>query len=118
MTGEHAEFPFDFWAKLAREDPGAFEEARKLMLDSLIEAAPARVRPRLKGIQWQIEHLRKRATTPLNACLKISDMMWTNVLDVDGLAVHLRGLNEGDPPPAGPRHSADVLPFQRNPAPP
>lgn len=112
---DNAEFPFDFWAKLAREDPIAFEEARKLMLESLIETAPTRVRPRLKGLQWQIEQIRSRATTPLRACLKISDMMWTKVMGEDGLTAHLLELSEGNTALIEPRKSAEVLPFQRNP---
>ena len=113
MANENSEFPFDFWANLARNDPSAFEEARKLMLDSLIEAAPARVQTRLKGLQWQIENIRKRAGTPLGACVKISNMMWTNVLGEDGLAERLHGLSEGAPTPTMPQKMAKVLPFQR-----
>lgn len=117
MNHEPTEFPFDFWAKLAREDPNAFEEARKLMLDSLIEAAPPRVQPRLKGLQWQIERVRSKATTPLGACLKISDMMWSNVLGEGGLAAQLKRLGEGESALAPPPRNADVLPFQGRPDP-
>lgn len=105
------EFPFDFWAKLAQQDPGAFEEARRLMVESLIESAPARVQPRLKGLQWQIDHVRRRAPTPLSACLKISNMMWNNVLGEDGLSEHLQSLSGGRPLPARP--PATVLPLRR-----
>jgi len=113
MHHEEGEFPFEFWARLAREDPGAFEDARKLMIDSLIEAAPAAVQPRLRGLQWQIEHIRNRAPTPLSACLKISDMMWTNVLGEDGLAARLTDLGEGTLVATPARPAADVLPFRR-----
>jgi Protein of unknown function (DUF3135) len=113
MATENSEFPFDFWANLAQSDPAAFEEARKLMLDSLIEAAPARTQTRLKGLQWQIENIRSRASSPLGACVKISNMMWTNVLGEDGLAANLRGLSEGELAPAMPKKMAKVLSFQR-----
>jgi len=117
MSNETSEFPFDFWAKLAQEDPDAFEKARKLMLDSLIEAAPARAQPRLKGLQWQIERIRSKAATPLSACLKISDMMWTNVLGEDGLAAQFDGRGHGEPTAATAKKAAEVLLFQRKPEP-
>lgn len=115
MATENSEFPFDFWANLAQSDPSAFEEARKLMLDSLIESAPAHVQTRLKGLQWQIENVRSRASSPLGACVKISNMMWTTVLGEDGLAAHLRSLSEGERAPVIPKKSAQVLSFQREP---
>ncbi|MGD9602893.1 MAG: DUF3135 domain-containing protein [Gammaproteobacteria bacterium] len=113
MHNDESEFPFEFWAKLAQDDPGAFEDARRLMIDSLIEAAPTAVQPRLRGLQWQIEHIRNRAPTALSACLKISDMMWTNVLGEDGLAARLTDLGEGSLVPPPTRPAADVLPFRR-----
>ncbi len=73
MQDEPTEFAFDSWAKLSRDDPASFEHARKLMVESLIESAPTQ--PRLRGLQWQIDHLRERTATPLNACLKISNLM-------------------------------------------
>lgn len=115
MNDETGEFPFDFWARLAREDPGAFEDARRLMIDSLIDAAPSGMQPRLKGLQWRIDHIRSKAATPLSACLKISDMMWTNVLGEGGLAAQLKGLSEGDLTTPAPRPAADVLPFPSRP---
>ena len=115
MANEKSEFPFDFWANLAHNDPSAFEEARKRMLDSLIEAAPVRVRTRLRGLQWQIENIRSRASSPLGACVKISNMMWTNVLGEDGLAENLRGLTVGNSAPSIPKKMAQVLPFPREP---
>jgi hypothetical protein len=83
------------------------------MVESLIESTPARVQPRLKGLQWQIDHVRRRAATPLSACLKLSNMMWNNVLGEDGLYGHLQSLSEGGPPPSRP--DATVLPLHRKP---
>lgn len=105
------EFPFDFWARLAQQDPGAFEEARRLMVESLIESAPARVQPRLKGLQWQIDQVRRRAPNPLSACLKLSNMMWNNVLGEDGLSENLQSLSGGRQRPTRPE--ATVLPLRR-----
>jgi len=43
-----AKFDFDAWVKLARQDPQAFEEKRKRIIDDAIKAAPARKRQRLR----------------------------------------------------------------------
>lgn len=101
MSHDDYEFPFDFWAKLATDDPSGFEEARRLMIESLIESAPPERQPRLRGLQWQIDQVRARSANPMGACLKISSMMWDRVLGPDGLVEHLEHLGSGQP--AAPR---------------
>ncbi len=96
MSDKVDEFPFDSWVALARNDPQAFEIARKEMIAGLIDAAPERLRPRLEGLQWQVDTLRQRAPNPLSACLKISSLMWDNVLGEQGLATRLRELGSGE----------------------
>ncbi len=113
--GPEDEFVFDAWARLAQENPPAFEEARRLMLDSLIESAPLSVQPRLKGLQWQIETIRERATTPLGACLKISNLMWQNVVGEKGLATRLQELGHGRREPLARPKSAEVVAFPQAP---
>jgi len=97
MNNDDHEFPFDFWAKLAVDDPGSFEEARQLMIESLIDAAPPERQPRLRGLQWQIDQARARSSNPLSACMKISSMMWDKVLGADGLVEHLEQLDKNEP---------------------
>lgn len=117
MSSDESEFPFDFWARLAENDPATFEEARRLVIDSMIESAPERNRPRLRGLQWQIDAVRDRAGSPLGACVRLSGMMWQTLLGEQGLVDHMRQLAEGLPgePPAGHR-SATLLRFRRDPA--
>ena len=110
MQDEPTEFSFDFWAKLARDDPASFEHARKLMVASLIESAPASAQQRLRGLQWQIDHLRERTTTPLSACLKISNLMWGRVLGEGGLVENIDNLTNQQSP--RPRASAKILPIR------
>ncbi|MSR13969.1 MAG: DUF3135 domain-containing protein [Gammaproteobacteria bacterium] len=95
MEDSVSKFPFDFWAQLAKDDPSAFEEARRLMIESLIEASPPSKQGRLRGLQWRIEQVRRRAATPLGACVKLSNLMWEQVTGDDGLIEHLSDLTEG-----------------------
>ena len=70
------EFHFDEWANLAQDDPGAFEAKRQEMIDKLIEDAPEYLRQRLRSFQWRIDMERNRSANPLQACIRISNMMW------------------------------------------
>ncbi len=111
-----AQFSFDFgcWMRLARSDPQAFERRRREVLEAVIrQAGPAR-RRRLEGLQCRIDLERRRARTPMAACLRLSSMMWDSVNDE--LAPALRRLVAGEAPAHGhgPDHrSATVLPFVR-----
>lgn len=66
---------FDDLVKLAQENPEELENLRQRLCDELIQSAPQEYRRRLRGIQFQIDMERKRAKTPMAACLKISEMM-------------------------------------------
>lgn len=109
-------FDFDRWVRLARENPEAFERERARVVGELIAGAPQDVRPRLEALQWQVEQARRRARTPLAACLKISSMMWDRVVGEQGLLERLSAL-AGDAA-AAPRRTATVLPFRRPRGPP
>jgi hypothetical protein len=84
-------FEFEQWARLANDDPASFEEARRLMIDSLIAAAPEGIQLRLRGLQWQVDRLRE-LHNPMGACVKISKLMWHQVLGEDGLLDNVQRL--------------------------
>ena len=66
---------FEVLADMARNDPDGLEELRRRLCDRIIEeAAPAR-RPRLRGLQFQVDMERRRAGTHLGALIRISAMM-------------------------------------------
>ena len=117
-----AERDFDEWAEMAREDPTAFEKMRLAAINRCIEDAPDEHRERLRRLQWRIDQERRMARTPMNACLRISRMMWDNILGQGGLRerlVELGGLLQGDSSPAasggsGGAPSATVLAFARS----
>lgn len=67
-------------ARLAREDPEAFERVRRELLEALIGRAPERIKGRLLGLQFRIDQVRTLAHTPLNATIRVSEMMWKSFL--------------------------------------
>ena len=54
------EFPsYEVLAQLARDDPQAYEDLRRELIDSFIATAPERVQPRLRGIQFRVDRVRR-----------------------------------------------------------
>ena len=80
-----AKMDFDAWSAMARNDPEAFESMRLAAIEAAIASAPAAKRERLRRLQWRIDQERRRARTPLAACMRISRMMWRSVLGPGGL---------------------------------
>ena len=76
---------FDHWAHLAVADPDAFEARRSRLIEAFISSVPAERQPRLRGLQWRIDQVRRTARTPLASCIRISRMMWDSVLGAGGL---------------------------------
>ncbi len=107
---DDSEFDFDSWASLAFEYPLAFEDARRRVIDSLIEDAPEACRSRLRGLQWQIDQRRRCAKTPLAACAAVSDMMWHQILSNRGLLAQISQLDRPD----RIRYPAEIIEFRRS----
>ena len=93
MQNVDTEFNFDEWAKMAKEDPEAFENMRSKMIQDVIDSTSPEIKRRMQGLQWQIDKIRSTSTNPMASCLKISQMMWDNVLGEDGLLENMRALN-------------------------
>lgn len=118
---DHA-FNFDDWVDLARDDMQAFEQRRVACIEAMITCAGGSNQRRLRHLQWRIEMERQRTRTPLQACLRLSAMMWDSVLDDNsGLHNALDNLAKtaiGDSTPssaAEPLSSAKILPFHKRP---
>ena len=93
---------------------------RLAAIDEFIDNAPAEQRDRLRKLQWRIDQERRLARTPMNACIRISRMMWDNILGNGGLRdrfAELSGLLQGDSAPVSSQLSgestAEVLAFAR-----
>ena len=105
---------FDHWAQLAVADPDAFEARRSRLIEAFISSVPPERQPRLRGLQWRIDQVRRSARTPLASCIRISRMMWDSVLGEGGLHEVLNITLDGVSAPQTtrvPRLSAQVLLF-------
>ncbi len=112
---EKKRFDFEYWRELAATDAAAFETARRQAIADLIDSAPEeRQRRRMRGLQWRIDCIRDASPNAMDACLKISSMMWDSVLGDDGLLERLRALEGKGPLPVKPRFPAKVIPLMPN----
>ncbi len=91
-------FDFDEMARLATEDPEAFERRREQLLTTAIEKAAPDVQRRLRGLQWQVDQVRNTTSNPMASCIRISRMMWDSVLEKDGLLENLHRLQYAQQP--------------------
>ena len=62
-------------SQLAAEDPEAFEKRRRKLIEEEISKRPPERQEALRKLQWRIDMERKRAKTPLGACIKLNDML-------------------------------------------
>ncbi len=109
---EPRDFDFDYWSRLAQEDPATFEEQRSDLLEEFILEAPPDLRRRLRGLQWQVDQARERSGTPLGACLRLSKMMWDSVLGERGLLESMQSLGDSSEQLSEEKQTADILPFK------
>lgn len=86
------EYDFDSLSQLAQSDPQAFEAKRLEMIGQLIADAPEEMRQRLRSFQWRIDRERERSDNPLQACIRLSNMMWDMVYADRGFLWSLQAL--------------------------
>jgi hypothetical protein len=112
LPEQHQDFDFNTWAKLAKDDPAAFERERQARIEALIAGAPEEKQERLRALQWRVDQLRARAANPLAATVQISKLMWDTLLGPHGLLETIQRFG-GEAAPAPERPSAEVLAFGR-----
>ena len=88
------QFEFEALASLAQNDPAAFELKRQQMIDKLIEGAPEDLRQRLRSFQWRIDMERQRSANPLQACIRLSNMMWDLIYADRGFLWSLQAMSD------------------------
>ncbi len=113
MTITEKKDPFDFseWSNLADTDPQAFEDKRVAVIESVIQAMPDAKQERMRRLQWRIDQERRLAKSPMAACIRLSDMMWENVLGRNGLLDNLRNLDPLRNKHPEALNKADILNF-------
>jgi len=74
---------FDDLLVMAEQDPQALERLRSELVENLIAGAQDEVlKQRLRGLQFRIDLERERSTSPLSACVRLSQMMHESLLDL------------------------------------
>lgn len=110
---------FDGWAQLATDDPESFEATRQAAIEELIQSFPQENRERMRRLQWRIDQERRLAKSPMGSCIRLSKMMWQQLLGNGGLRERLsefaQGLQGGElnRPPEGVDAKGRVLVFAR-----
>ncbi|MDD5329743.1 MAG: DUF3135 domain-containing protein [Sulfuricella sp.] len=109
MKNTEPDYRFDFneWMKLAQEDPAAFAEQRQRVIDAHL----ARTAPQLKGLQFRIDMECRRAGEALQACERLSSMMWNSFHELESLF----DASGAPRPPDPPAKTARIVPFKRRP---
>lgn len=79
--------PFEHLVALGKQDPAALEQLRIEMCEALIHGAPDKTRRKLRGLQFRIDMQRRKARSPMAACIAISGMMH-DAFDQLRLALH------------------------------
>ena len=108
MTRQVTELPcFDELKEMAAKRPEELESLRQRMTDDILRDAPPERRRRLLGIVFRIDAERRRAKNPLQACIKISQMMMDSALELrDGIL--------GPLPVRDESRLAQVIPLRRS----
>jgi hypothetical protein len=72
----HNQIPnFDKLVTLAKQDPKRLDALKRDITEAWIEQAPVEYQRRLRGIQFQIDMEVQRAKNPMDACIRVSNMM-------------------------------------------
>jgi len=110
-SASRPKFDFDAWVELARQNPQAFEEKRKHIIEAAIQGAPEQKQQRLRCLQWKLDKIRETSRTPMMACLQINRLLWENVTGKHGLLNSLQSLQGDRAGSLGQRKSAKIIPL-------
>lgn len=106
---------FDKLKEMAQNDPEGLERLRMQLCNQLIQSAPEAYRRKLRGLQFRVDMERRRAKSPMAACIAISAMMHDSfdqlrqaLNEAAGSATTVMGGSQHDT-----MTEAKVLPFRR-----
>jgi Protein of unknown function (DUF3135) len=104
---------FDELLELAQRDPQALEQYRQQQIDAVIDGAPAYLRTRLEGLQFQIDAQRTLHTSPMGACVKLTQMMQDSFSQLQDMLSSATDENMTGNEQL-PQKNAKILPFTAN----
>jgi hypothetical protein len=87
-------------ARLALDDPRAFEELRSAMIENCIARAPQKIQCRLRQLQFRVDGIRRRSRSPLGALMKIQSLMWDSYFQLNAEMQDMVRQRLGIPPSA------------------
>lgn len=106
---------FDKMREMAQHNPDELERLRIKLCEELIHQAPESYRRRLRGLQFRIDMERRKAKSPMAACITISGMMHDS-FDKLRMALNEAAGTVSNAAPAvanGSESPAKVLPFRK-----
>lgn len=110
---------FEELHQIAQNNPDALEAYRLQEIERIITKARPEIRKRLRGLQFQIDMERRRAKTPMAACLKLSTMMWDKTWQLSESQAQLSEAISGSlttpeeiTPACNKSESAEIIPFR------
>ena len=82
-------------SQLARDDPHTYEALRQEVIERFIESAPARIKPRLCGIQFRVDSVRRLSRSTLGSTVAVYELMWESFLRLNHTWQEVIHLKEG-----------------------
>ena len=106
---------FDDWINLHESEPAQFEKCRLKLLNDLVDSAPERSKPRLKGLIFQMDAESRRAKSQMAYNIRLSSMMMETLGELNYRLNELIGSKSLNIVQNQlPVETATVLPFIRN----
>lgn len=97
---------FDQLVEMAQQCPEELEALREALVEEVITSARSDSQRRLRGLQFQIDMARRKAKTPLAACMRISELMYESLAE---LRIYLNDPWHTPIPDASRSESAKIL---------
>lgn len=95
---------------MARDDPDAYEQLRRDLIERLIDSAPEEFKPRLRGLQFRIDGVRSLSHTALGSTVRVYRLMWDSFVRLNQQMADFRNLSVERDGPATPQ--AQVIAFR------
>lgn len=113
---------FEYWSKLSKINLKLFEELRLREIERVILRARPECQQRLRKLQWRIDMERDKAKNPIDAMVRLQNMMWRQFYSDNGFVfaveqyVKLCRMAEklSKVEVAGEKKKADILPFKKD----
>lgn len=79
------DFDFDRWMTLGKTNPDEFERLRVAMVERVCAAMGGVDQPHISGLLCRIELERQRADSTMALSLRLYDLMWERLADLDAV---------------------------------